>query len=91
MQNYEVCRVFLTKTLDNSTARIGSEKNFKEFDSGTERSSSSRHGSHEKKCQEIYGSLKEIMLSSSDVNQDTILTQIIAAEKVGECVIDFHI
>ncbi|KAI3790170.1 hypothetical protein L2E82_03008 [Cichorium intybus] len=49
------------------------------------------HGRNEQKLQENYGSLKENVLSSVPVNEDTILTQIMAAEKLGECVVDFHI
>ncbi|KAK9060775.1 hypothetical protein SSX86_021481 [Deinandra increscens subsp. villosa] len=67
--------------------RIGTKKIFKEFDSGTE----SSHVSYKETPQEICGSLKETMLSSLHVNQDTVLTQIVAAEKVGDCVVDFQI
>ncbi|KAI3524620.1 hypothetical protein L1887_03280 [Cichorium endivia] len=49
------------------------------------------HARNEQKLQENYGSLKENVLSSVPVNEDTILTQIMAAEKLGECVVDFHI
>ncbi|KAI3814542.1 hypothetical protein L1987_14182 [Smallanthus sonchifolius] len=55
--------------------RAKSRKNSQELINRAEESS---HGST---SQEIYGSLKEIMLSFH-VNQDTILTQLIAAEKL---------
>ncbi|KAL4589622.1 hypothetical protein LXL04_002530 [Taraxacum kok-saghyz] len=43
--------------------------------------------SHGKRPQEIRGTKKETV----PINQDTILTQITEAEKLGGCVVDFHI
>ncbi|XP_076911605.1 proteinaceous RNase P 1, chloroplastic/mitochondrial-like isoform X1 [Bidens hawaiensis] len=75
-------RVWICVTRDKSS------KNSQEHIKVTEESS---HGSHENTSQEIYGSLKEIMMSSFQLNEDTTLTKVKAAEKIGDCVIDFHI
>ncbi|KAJ9538684.1 hypothetical protein OSB04_031417 [Centaurea solstitialis] len=91
-QDSEEERVWLCVTRDTSrkasqdcisVAKELGEKGLTVSDSGAEAQS--------KEAQEIFGNLKEALLPSIPVNQDTILTQIISAEKHGDCVIDFQI
>ncbi|KAC9599082.1 hypothetical protein E3N88_45582 [Mikania micrantha] len=81
-QDSEDDRVWICVTRDKSS------KNSQEFINVTEESN---HGSYKETSQEISGSLKEIMMPSFHVNQDTILSQIIAVEKIGDYVLDFQI
>ncbi|KAI3714636.1 hypothetical protein L6452_21594 [Arctium lappa] len=100
-QDSEEERVWLCVTRDTSSkARqecisVAEElggKGLTESDSGTEaQSKDGSHGSCKQTPQEIYGNLKEALLPSLPVDQDTILTQITSAEKHGDCVIDFQI
>lgn len=100
-QDSEEERVWLCVTRDTSRKAsqecisVGKELGGKELtgsDSGTEaQSKDGSHGSYKQTPQEIYGNLKEALLPSLPVNQDTILTQITSAEKHGDCVIDFQI